>query len=82
MALCVSTVFKCVCMHFFWKRVVVDGGFVRTASMMSVRREQKLGLKEKKRVKAVECDSFVSTGGFLCKHKHTQTNATRLSPAQ
>lgn len=49
MALCVSTVFECEhFFFFFWKRVVVDGGFVQTAGTMSIRRELKLGLKEKK----------------------------------
>lgn len=57
---------------FFWKRVVVDGGFVRTAGTMSVRRELKLGLKEKK----------IQSSGmwFICKHwrvslqRQTNTN--------
>lgn len=48
MALCVSTVFECVCVHFLGKRVVVDDGFVRTTGTMSARRELKLGLKDKK----------------------------------
>lgn len=70
----------CIC-AFFGKGVVVDGGFVRTAHMMSARRELKLSLKKKK-FKAVECDSFLSTGGFVCKDKQTQTNTNCLSPTQ
>lgn len=47
-SVCIYCIRMCAFFFFFWKRVVVDGGFVQTAGTMSIRRELKLGLKEKK----------------------------------